>query len=467
MLTEPIVETTYTFFILLTFLLMFRRSKWCYLAAAMTTMVRYEAAALIAGAWLMDMIEAENKRQRINAFVYSALACIPLALWMLGTYFTWSDQTGHYFNVWKKDYAKRFNQPVADRTGIGLHLKLLWHVTFRPLLTTVTEIKATFRMTQPTAASTQSIQSLYTASKVIFGLGTCFGTIYALVKRNRKIVALLIFFVPYFLLHASYPYPLQRFHTTIFWMALLLFFFGIQSIWQLINGGGRVPRPIVSFLQVVAGLIALIWLIVLFSYVGKVSKVSPTSSSLPYVALALLVAFFAVRVFLYRIPAIPREFAILAFVALFVVSNQFRLVSLLNDGQKEAEFKRLGEWYAKNAKPEDKMGLYMASVVRMFAPEHAENIVRLPCVYDANGEPEGNPEKFVEECYRQGLTYVVWATREGYGNHALYKSRKLDVNIGFLRERKDHGSYKYVGQAGAGRGYVNIFRLEKREGPEG
>ena len=345
MLTEPIVETTYTFFILLTFYLMFRRSRWCYLAASITTMVRYEGAALIAAAFLLDMIDATDRRQRINALVYSAIACIPLGIWMLGTYLTWSPDTTHYFNVWGKGYDKALKGSAAERTGIGMHLRLLWEVGFRPLLTTASEIKATFRIPGLTAAEAQSVQSLYTVSKIIALVGAGFGTIYGLAKRNWKIVALLIFFVPYFLLHASYPYPLQRFHTTIFWIALLLFWFGVQSIWNLINGEGRVPRAVLYGLQGMAAVIALIWLIVLFPYLSKVSGISPTSAWVPYVAIALVGVFFGVRIYLYKVRALPRELAIVAVLAMVIVSNQFKLVPLLNDGQKEAEFKELADWY--------------------------------------------------------------------------------------------------------------------------
>jgi len=35
-------------------------------------MVRYEGAALILAAFVLDMVEATDKRQRINAFLYSA-----------------------------------------------------------------------------------------------------------------------------------------------------------------------------------------------------------------------------------------------------------------------------------------------------------------------------------------------------------------------------------------------------------
>ena len=187
-----------------------------------------------------------------------------------------------------------------------------------------------------------------------------------------------------------------------------------------------------------------------------------------YKFMIMIGIFFTVRVFLYGIPAIPREFAILACAGLFAVSNQFRLAPLLNDGQKEAEFKELAEWYRKNAKSGEKMGLYMASVVSMFAPEHAADIVRLPWVYNEQGEPQGDPEKFVRACYDEEITYVVWATREGFGDHSAYRRKKLDTNIGFLREPKDNGPYKFVAQVHnkSRRAYVNIFRLQKGYVPE-
>lgn len=458
LMTEPIVETTYMFFILLTFYLMFRRSKWCYLAASITTMVRYEGAALIAAAFVLDMVEAEDNRRRINAFIYSTLACIPLGLWLLGTYLTWSPDTMHYFNVWGKEYEKSFKESVAERTGIGLHLRLLWQVGFRPLLTSATDIKATFRLISPTPEEVGAIQALYTTSKVVAAIGAGFGVIYGLVKRNWKIIALLIFFIPYFLLHASYPYPLQRFHTTIFWIALLLFWFGVQSIWSLIDGKGRVPRVIVLGLQALVAVIALIWLVVLFPYLSKVSSISPPSASVPYLAIALIAVFFAVRLYIYRAKGLARELAIFAVAAMLIVSNQFRLVPLVNDGQKEAEFKNLADWYAANAKPGEKMGLYMSAIVRMFTPDHAEDIVGLPRAE--------NPKEFVKACYEQDLTYVVWATREGFGDHAGYRQIGLDKNIAQLREPKDNGPYKFVTQVRAKRGYVNIFRLQKGVIPE-
>ena len=84
-LTEPIGETPYLFFILLTLYLIFLRSRWAYLAASVTTMVRYEGAALILAAFVADIIHRKDRRDVIKAVVYSFLASLPLVIWLILT----------------------------------------------------------------------------------------------------------------------------------------------------------------------------------------------------------------------------------------------------------------------------------------------------------------------------------------------------------------------------------------------
>jgi len=65
-------------------------------------------------------------------------------------------------------------------------------------------------------------QMVFKLSKAAALAAFFFGSIYGLFKRRWEMLVLLIFFVPYFVLHALYPYPLQRYHSTIFWIALLI-----------------------------------------------------------------------------------------------------------------------------------------------------------------------------------------------------------------------------------------------------
>jgi len=443
MLGEPLLETSLLFFSLLTFYFIFKRSKWCYLLASITAMVRYEGAAMILVAFVMDMIYSKSRRERIWALLYSAAAAVPLALWMLGTVFTWEPGQTHYLSVlFTKEYSKGFAQSVEGRRGVVMHMRLLWRVGFLPLLTA-------YR-----GAGSDFSELLWKLSKTFAVVSFLFGSVYGLCKRQWKVLALLVFFVPYFLLHARYPYPLQRFHTNIFWIALLICWFGLQSVWKLIDKDGRVPRIFVLILQALVVIIAVVWLFQLFPSLPETRQVSPKSASVPYVAMALGALIFAVRIFIYKSKYFLRELSILAVLCLVVVSNQFRLVGLVGDGQREKEFKDLGNWYTANAKPGEKLAVYMAGVVRIFAPEYAEYIVGFP--------KADSPSDLVNALYENDITYVVWATREGLrSDHTAYNRLGLPRNIGHLRQPKSIGPYQFITQVGSKRGFVNIFRLRR------
>ncbi len=450
LLTEPINETTLLFFTLMTYFFMFRRSRWCYLFASITTMVRYEGMALILACFVMDMIHAESKRERLKAFVYSAIAVVPFILWMLGTVLTWKEGTSHYLNVFfSKKYSEGFSQSVKGRTGLLLHMKLLWQVGFRPLVF---------------ATGEASLESIWQLSKVLAVVGIFFGMVWGLIKKNWNILALLIFFVPYFFLHARYPYPLERFHSTIFPIALIICWFGFQSIWKLIDGAGRVPKVVCMSLQGLVLITGLIWSVTLIPQVSRITGASPTSASVPYVAIGLGIFIFTGRVYVYRSKQLARELSILAVLCLFVFSNQFHLARLVSTGQKEVEFKQLAQWYLDSTSPGQKIGVYMAGIVRMFAPERTADIVRPP--------KADTPQAFVLACLEEDLTYLVWATREGRsGGHTGYKQLKLDRNMAMLHRPMNNGPFKFVTQIGSERNYVNIFRLLRPEdlmgqGPE-
>ncbi|UCG47713.1 MAG: hypothetical protein JSU94_19795 [Phycisphaerales bacterium] len=456
MLTEPIMETTLLFFVLLTLYLIFRRSPWCYVAGSLAAMVRYEGAALILAAFVVDLIHSKNRQQRLKALLRSVLASIPLAVWMLGTLLTLRSDSTHYLRVlFTKEYAKGFAEPVAGRRGILLHMRLIWTVGFQHLFMPVAAARqmVTDTRLQPLSmAETESIRFIFGVCRAVALAGFAFGAVWGLAKRQWKILVLLIFFVPYFLLHAMYPYPLQRFHATIFWIALLICLFGLQSLWRLIDGNGRVPRAIVVVLHVIVVVTAAVWFGSLARYIVKVAGFSPNSAALPWVAVAVLSLIFIARLLVSRAADLTLHAALLAVTCLMIVSNQFAVAPLLGDGQREAEFKLLADWYVANAKPGQKMGLYMAHVVRMFAPKYAEYIVFLP--------KAENPDEFDKACYEQGMTYVVWATREGLRDqHTGYRQLNLNENLKRLGTPRDVGPYKFVQQVGSRRGYVNIFRL--------
>jgi hypothetical protein len=445
MLTDPIVETTLLFFILLTFYFIFKRSSWSYLFASITTVVRYEGAALIMAAFVMDVIYSTSRREKIRAFAYSAMASVPLAIWLLGTALTWSSTSGsHYLKLFgpQSYYSKALGTPYESNVGFILNSRVLWQTGFYPLL-----------MPYPNA-SQDFVEVFWGMSKFIAAAGFFFGSIYGLCKRRWNILAMLIFLVPYFWVHARLPAPLMRYHVPIFWIALLICWFGLQSTWQIINKNQRVPVAVVTALQILILAVASIWLFGLLPYLPTVSAMSPKSASVPYVAVGLAGLLLGVRAFVFRPRYLLHKVVVLMVLALVVVSNQFVLVRTLGDGQADKEFVDLAQWYSKNAQPGEKLAVYMACVVQMFVTKNAEYIVGLP--------KADSPSKLVEACYKENITYVVWAAREGLSkDHPDYRDLGLDKNIALLEKPRSIGPYEFITQVGSNRGYVNVFRLHK------
>jgi hypothetical protein len=441
LLTEPIIETTYLFFILLTFYLIFARSRWAYLAASIATMVRYEGAALIMAAFIADIIHRKDRRDIWRAFIFSALASLPLVIWLAMTAITWQKGAQHYLTIlFFDDYSKGFAEPVANRTGILLNMMVLWQTGFASLL-------------MPYPGTTQDFaDTLFGISRITVLTGFVLGVVYSIIRRQWQVWMLLLFFVPYFILHAFYPYPLGRFHATIVWIVMLICWLGLQNIWRSAAGKLDIPSWLVLVIQILIIVIAAFWLIGLVPYMHKIASLSLRSASMPYVTIAVVILVSVGRLYVGKVKVLPGVITVLAVTALMIVSNQFALVRLLGDGQREVEFRQLGEWFAKNAKPGEKMALYNCGTAQLFAGKYAGNITGF--------SKEDSPEQLIEGLYKEGVTYVVWATREGMSTqHTSYKLLNLDKNLAILSKPRSIGPLQFVTQIGSERGYVNVFRL--------
>jgi hypothetical protein len=441
MLTEPIVETTYLFFILLTIYLIFRRSRWAYLFASLTTMVRYEGAALILAAFVVDIIHRKDRRDILKALGFSLLASLPLIIWLALTVVTWKAGTSHYFSVlFTKEYAKGFVDSKSGRIGIGLHLKLLWQTGFRPVLIPYW------------GASSDFAEMLFKSSQVICVAGFLLGCIWAGLRRRWEALVLLLFFVPYFILHAYYPYPLARFHSTIFWIALMVVWFGLQSTGGALARKAHFRQKAALVFQVVIVILAVVWSAAFISHFSVASAASPASATIPYAAMAVVLIIIVMRMTTGKLHFLPHNICIAALMCLVIASNQFLLANLLGNGKREIEFKQLGEWFAANAATGEKLAVYN-NVTQLFGGKNAANVV---------GYPRANsPEELVSKMRDEHITYVAWATREGYshGEHTGYQQAGLNINIVFLDKPQDIGLYKFVTQVGNNNGYINIFRI--------
>lgn len=437
LLTHPIAETTLLFFVLLTFYFIFKRSNWCYLFASITTMVRYDGAALIVVAFIINIILSKNKKERILTVAYAAIATIPLILWMLGTMLNFQSEGSTH-------YLKELGLGGAIKDSLIRSLGAIWQSGFYSLF-----------VPKPTAAK-DTVETLMNLSKILVSVSFIFGSIYGLCKRNWRILALLLFLVQYIMVHVIHSYLISRFCTTILWIPMLICLYGLQSIWQIINKDQRVPKVITIILYGILLVLAFIWWVGLVPYLPKIAVVSRQSASLPYVAMGVVAVIFAARRFIYKLRYSWRDLAISMLICLIVVSNQFILVRVLENGQKDIEFKYLADWYVAHAKPDEKMVTGMANIVSILIPEHEDSLIHLSSIRAES------PDDFVKKCYDKNVTYVVWDSRIGLVRNRWYKLYKYQ-HVAMLAKPQSIGPYKYLFSIRINeRRFLNIFRLQKK-----
>jgi hypothetical protein len=443
LLTESIAETTLLFFIWATFYLIFIRSKWAYLLASLTTMVRYEGAALILGAFVMDMIDSQNKKQRIAAFTYAALASVPLALWMLGTALNWQTLgPTHYLNILSN--VSQLAGEAEDRTGFVRHARILWHVGFYHL----------FLPTPNTGSDFTEV--ILNANKILVLDSFLFGSVYGLYKRQWKILVLLIFLLPYFWVHAKFPYPYGRFHATSFAIVMLICIYGLCSFWKLVRD--KLPEWAIIISQIIVSIAALIWAIILFGVLSKIAKENKVSISPLYIAILVTFVALIAEHFAHRRKWLTNFVAMalmMALMILMITSNQFGVASMVGNVKRDIEFKYLLDWYKDNAKKGEKLVTTAPSILQIMAPQYKD------CFIHTNSFDANNPDDFVIECYKRNITYVAWDSKTGLmPTSPYYKSWKM-ANIAPLAAGEDTGPYQLIAQiaiVNQGR-YINLYRL--------
>lgn len=435
LLTEAIVETTLLFCVLATFYLIFRRSNYSYLMAAVTTMVRYEGAALILAAFVVDMIKRKSKSQRIRAFLYSAAASVPLAIWILGTAINWKAEGSTY-------YLKEIGAASGGKFVLAEYISLVWRVGFYPLFM------------PPAMTGQKAADIVFGTSQILAAATFVFGCVYGLYRRQWNILALLIFFVPYICIHALHSFVFDRFCMPVSWIGLLICAYGLKSLWEIANKPKKAPALLMVFLQ--AGLLvaAVCWTAALVPYLGQLAQASRRSVSLPYAAGAVVMIILAAQSLQYGRKFLWKNIVTAAVAILMIVSNQFVVAAVVGNGERDVEFKYLLDWYLTNAKKGERLATTVPIILQTMAPKYADCFV-----HTANIEGN-NPYEFVQGCYKQNITYVAWDSRMGLTPGNRYYTFWHMKNIEPLALPRDIGPYRFIVQLKVNeRRYINVFRL--------
>lgn len=450
LLMDPIVETTLIFFCLITFYFMLQNSNFCYVFASLASMVRYEGAALIFTVFVFDMILRKTKKQKLLTVARAAAAAIPLAMWIVAT------------KVMTKSGSVYYIGHFTHETGhIGWkYLDLLWETTFMPLVQIPSWIKAVFTNAQITSTESLAIKNaqatLFLCSKIVAVIGSITAVGYALLKKKWKLLALPVFWFCYVSVHSMRMVSMHRYCAPIAWVTLLICCYGLQIIWRQLHKQNIFPKAMILALNVIVAVIAALWMAILIPLLPLTFSVSGASAFLPYIALVIVVLAFVLRSFLFGKTKMYNCAAISMLVCLVIVSNHFIMVRYVGQGHKDKEFKMLGDWFAENAEPGEKLATTMSHVITLYYPDMKKNLVHTAWV---KGE---NIQEFTQQCYEMGIVYVAWDSRIGLASKDSYYRTWGMKKIAPLINPKDLGPYQFITQIKRhDRRYLNIFKLRQ------
>ena len=447
MVVDPIAETAIVFFVLLTLILILKRSRWCYLAAMLASMTRYECFGLIGIALLFDLFSRTSKRQKRAALGIAFAASIPMILWMVGTKLTTKDPNSTYF--------KHFLD-VPHRNGFDL-LKMLWMTSFSSLLQWPEYIRAMLLerpSTQQAADAIRSHNSLFlTVWNSITAVLFIAGVIAVFLKKQWRFLGILLFWAGYVCIHMSQSVLIDRYTLPVAWLTLLTAAFGIATTVTFLNN--RIPRWILTIVAVIGAVITLLCTFQLWPALSQTARISPASHSVVYAGLLLLAIGLAVKQCICRSRGIVRDICLFVVVALILVSNQFALSFRLGQGDLDIEFRRTAEWYLENTDGTERLATTLPGVMNLFLPDGKKKAIHTSHIAGTD------LAEFAQSCKQRGVRYVAWDSRLGFAvKDEYYKNWGLS-KIHPLGSGKDVGPFHFITRIEANQQrYINLYQLD-------
>lgn len=449
MMVSPIAETAIVFFILLTLYLILKRSRWCYAAAMLASMTRYECFGLIGVAIVFDLADQPSRRKKLAAVGLAAAASIPMVLWIIGTQMTSTSPQSHYF--------KHFLN-VDHRNGFSL-LAMLWRTSFGPLLQWPEWILAVLVQSPTSQQAAEGIQSRYAGFQTVWNSLTaaCFiaGAVWAFVKKQWTLLGgVFLFWSGYVSIHMLQRVLLDRYTLPVVWLTLLAATYGL--VCSVSWATRRIPKWILCVASALGATAAVVWAVHLYPAVGKTPAISPASATVVYAGLLLAAIALAAKQVLYRRKTLPADVCLFAVVALMLISNQFALSFRLGRGETDIEFRRLAEWYLEHTDKNERLATTLPGVVNLFLPEGHKNAIH------TGGIPGETLAAFFESCKQRSVAYVAWDSRLGYSpNDEYYREWGLQ-KIHPLSGGNDIGPFTFIRKIEASpRRFIYLYRIDE------
>ena len=378
--------------VLLTVWLAQRGTRWSYLAAAAAMMTRYDAAGILLGVAVADLMHGGKLGGVARR---TGLAVLPLVVWLTLTALTWETRSeDHYL------------RQVVERAEFD---------PLAPLAATLDCVFGPDRLTLPVWAA--ELEPLLRGSArsglvvaALFGIGAL------LRRRERGVLVGVGFCVGYVLVHAVFPFRFERFGYPLAPLALLAAGMGVHSVLARVAPHVRSKAVRLALLLVLLLPLALLLLGETTRWAALWAWPREWVVALP---LLMLTGVVLTRLVSWRRRGeIARQTTIgLAFCLLALVQARLAL-PMLGDGQERRNVVAAARWVRDHTSAEDSVLSDEPGLLRLYADD------RPPARFVGLGAIESETwPAILAECRRRGIGYIIWHDRVLEEQGAYYISK--------------------------------------------
>ncbi|MFA6185827.1 MAG: hypothetical protein WC770_01265 [Phycisphaerae bacterium] len=419
--------------------------RWAYFFAMLASIARWDMAAAIPAVAIVDIMQNRKWFRTITA---SLLASIPFALCMLIVLIQMKTKGSGSANldVMAKDHH------FAILADMQLYVRNVCSFLTAPIVNIVGG----------------QVRSDVDANALIFWLASILlavtfttGIVLAIKDKIRPVIAMLIIAVPYILIHAFYPWRLDRFCVPMAWVVLIIAAFGVSRLWQYLKKTVN-NSVVISAIQFFGALIFAVWAYALCDTLTAVNQACPPLFKLTVSSIILVcVGFFIIQI-LARKSFSTQWLIVPAFLVLAIISNAIGTGITMSNGQKGINFQRLAKWFAQNAKDNENMATTMAGFMPFYCGLPDERFLHTSKV---TGEDGNDFSSFIKSCDKHNITYIAWDARSGALRHEyfykLWKFDKIDIlGAPFYGQRVDAiGRCKLIQIFSSGEPQIAVYKI--------
>lgn len=362
---SPMVEPCLTFLILLSLYLFLRGSRWQYLAAALAAMTRYEASALIAIFFVLNVYL--DRRWGLHLLL-AAIASIPFVAWM-GASLLHHDEGG--------------NPYLSQMSDQGW--TLAWSM-----------------------APTMFDRAYYSEKLTYFLLPLAMVGVIAGWRRFRiPTIAILSFGLLYLGAHIAFGVEKSVYAHPVLWLPPLFMVAGGVALAQRVRAGpGRALDPIAVAMFLGAGVLVAVAFV-------RVSRIDGETIHAPWVyylffACVGVVVAVGCGLMLRQSPRRASVGALVGAVSLVIGCDAFEDHVQRMQGRYYAKYEAYvgTEWLAENMKAGERALVFSRIAAPLFAGELGEQLVR----YDDLSAEEH--DELIAELIEREIDYVVYWRRK-------------------------------------------------------